>query len=78
MLWSTALAEAGAAEATAGAGGNRWMVGVVAAGSWTGGGERSGPPDRTDGAAGLVRTARRPRRKPSCDRFPVFAAPPGG
>ncbi len=39
---------------------SRWMVGVVAAGSWTGGGERdSGRQDRTDvGAAGLVRTAR--------------------
>ncbi|AGL27159.1 PPE family protein [Mycobacterium tuberculosis CAS/NITR204] len=74
MLWSTALAEAGAAEAAAGAGG-AVMVGEALVDRWRRArlaakiGPMSVPP------ADLNRPPR-PRRKPSRDRFPVFAAPP--
>ncbi|CKM58732.1 PPE family protein [Mycobacterium tuberculosis] len=78
MLWSTALAEAGAAEAAAGAGG---AAGWSAWSSWELDRWRRARlwPPRSDRCrcrrAGPHRPPR-PRRKPSRDRFPVFAAPP--
>ncbi len=60
MLWSTALAEAGSAGVW-----SRWMVGVAAAGSWTGGGERdSGRQDRTDVGAEAAHEKRTKTRQP--------------